>query len=152
MSGLLAGAVPRFSRHPVNRLHSVAHLFPRAERCGVYILSFTNGERYVGQSVNIVTRFGAHRRTWDDIEFLDFSPCPRARLDGLERTMITGQRDAGHRLRNITHALGPLGDSDLDPLVTPAEQYSWLNDGAIQLGTAARAEDPEQRRRHRPNY
>jgi hypothetical protein len=95
-----------FKQHRVGRLYSVAHLFPKAERCGIYVLTFANGERYVGQSVNVVTRFRTHRRTWNDIEFLDFCPCSRAKLDQLERAVIKDQRAAGYRLRNITHALG----------------------------------------------
>jgi hypothetical protein len=135
-------------------------LFPKAERCGVYILTFANGERFVGQSVDVVARFGTHRRTWVDIECLDFCPTLRTGLDALERAMITGQRVAGYRLRNITHSLGPLGESDLDPIVTPSEQYDWLNDDGAQLhdaqdradersGTVARELRRDHRRCHR---
>jgi hypothetical protein len=152
MPAVALGAVPRFAHHRVSRLYSVAHLFPKAERCGVYILGFTGGERYVGQSVNVVTRFGTHRRTYGDIEFLDFCPCPRARLAELERAVIQGQRDCGFQLRNVTHARGPLGESDLDPLISPAEQYAWLNDGGETPDVPSRVDDPEQRERHHATY
>lgn len=142
---------PRFVKHEVSKLYSVAHLFPKAKRCGIYILGFSNGERYVGQSVNVVTRFGMHRRRWDDIDELLFSPCPRAELDAFEQRMIRAQRGR-HPLRNITHALGPLGESDLDPIVAPDEQYAWLNEDAELADVQVRADDPEQRKKYRTRY
>jgi hypothetical protein len=145
--------MPRFSQYPVGRLASVAHLFPPAERCGVYILEFANGERYVGQTVNVVGRFGSHRRVHGDIEYLQFRRCPRAGLTALETAMIGRQRDAGYKLRNITHALGPLGDSDLDPVVLRAEQDAWLNDPDGGFGDQGeRVDDPVQRREHHARY
>ena len=119
-----AAQPPQFSHHDVRTLYSVAHLFPRNNRAGVYILWFTNGERYVGQATDVVTRFSSHRRRWDDIEYLDFCRTPRASLLQLEKQMIGSQLSLGKQLRNITHALGPLGDSDPDPVVTPDEQHA----------------------------
>ena len=145
--------MPRFSRYPVGRLASVAHLFPPAERCGVYILEFANEERYVGQTINVASRFGSHRRAHGDIAYLQFRRCPRARLTALETATIGRQRDAGYKLRNITHALGPLGDSDLDPVVLPAEQFAWLNDPECSFGDQGdRAGDPAQRREYHARY
>jgi GIY-YIG catalytic domain len=145
--------MPPFSQYPVSRLASVAHLFPPAERCGVYILEFANGERYVGQTVNVAGRFGSHRRAHGDIAYLQFCPCPRSSLTAFEKATIGRQRDAGYKLRNITHALGPLGDSDLDPVVLPAEQHAWLNDPDHSFEDQGdRADDPAQRREHHARY
>lgn len=141
-----------FERHDVRRLYSVAHLFPRGKRSGIYVLCFANGERYVGQTVNIVTRFGTHRRKWTDIESLLFARCPRAELNDLEIRTIRGERSRGHPLRNITHSLGPLGKSDLDPIVTKAEQYAWLNGEDEVHDVEERAEDLAQRRLHASKY
>ncbi|NIK61477.1 GIY-YIG nuclease family protein [Kribbella shirazensis] len=146
-------AVPRFSRFSVSGLHSVAHLFPKAQRCGVYILEFGNGERYVGQAVDVVRRFGNHRRIFGDIVVIEFAPCRRAELSDLERRMIQQQRARGYELRNIVHGLGPLGDSDLDPLILPSEQHAWLTDPDVAfLDDGIRAPDDELRRKHRPRY
>jgi len=59
---------------------------------------------------------------------------------------------AAYPLRNITHSLGPLGESDLDPVVTESEQYAWLNQDADLPDVEQRADDPEQRRLFAPNY
>jgi hypothetical protein len=144
--------VPRFERHRVDNLYSIAHLFPRAHRCGVYILQFGNGERYVGQAMNVVARFAAHKRRWPDIVTLDFSSCAKDTLNEFERRIITGQRSAGFQLRNITYAAGPLGGSDLDPIVTPVEQQAWLNDPHWQLDDAPRMDDEAQRLKTRPKF
>jgi hypothetical protein len=146
-------AVPSFSRYPVSGLYSIAHLFPKAQRCGVYILEFGNGERYVGQAVDVVRRFGDHRRTIGDIAFLEFAPCRRVDLSELELTMIRQQRARGHELRNVVHGRGPLGDSDLDPLVLPSEQHAWLTDPHVVFpDDGIRTEDQVQRRKYRPRY
>lgn len=135
----------QFGHHDVRTLYSVAHLFPKSVRCGVYILEFTNGERYVGQTRNVVTRFGTHRRRWDDIDSLDFCRCRVGDLHALERDVILSERSLGLPLRNIVHALGPLGVSDLDPVVSPDESYAWLN-GDCELGDVQdRIEDSRQR-------
>jgi predicted GIY-YIG superfamily endonuclease len=146
-------AVPRFSRHAVRGLYSVAHLFPKSQRCGIYILEFTNGDRYVGQAIDVVRRFGNHRHNLGDIAFVEFSACRRTQLNDLEVRMIHQQRGRGHRLRNIVHGIGPVGESDLDPLVTPSEQFTWLNDpDTILDDEGVRVDDPEQRASRRRQY
>lgn len=147
------GGRPRFDRFPVTGLGSVAHLFPQSARCGVYVLEFANGERYVGQSVDVVRRFGTHQRHHGDICFLQFRQYGRAELDLAERQMIDHQKTAGFLLRNIRYALGPVGECDLDPLVMPDEQHAWLtrSDSPGDDG-AARADDPAQRQQRRAAY
>jgi hypothetical protein len=146
-------AVPRFSRHAVRGLHSVAHLFPKSQRCGIYILEFVNGDRYVGQAIDVVRRFGNHRHNLGDIAFVEFSACRRTQLNDLEVKMIHHERGGGHRLRNIVHGTGPVGESDLDPLVSRSEQFTWLNDpDAILNDEGVRIDDPEQRASRRPQY
>jgi hypothetical protein len=61
---------PRLSakRLQVAGVQSVARLLPTARsRCGIYVLSFSNGEYYVGRTVNFMNRFQAHRRNHGDI-------------------------------------------------------------------------------------
>ena len=143
---------PLFSHHGVDTLYSVAHLFPKRARCGVYILRFRNDERYVGQAQNVVTRFSAHRRRWDDIEYIELCPYPRAELTDLEVEMIANRIRLGKVLRNITHALGPAGDSDLDPLITPDEQYAWLNSDDELPDVTERIRDTQHRAETRPKF
>lgn len=56
---------------------------------GLYRLSFDSGEEYVGQSVNVDTRFVGHRKRWDDIVTFELFPKPTGDLDGPERQLIT---------------------------------------------------------------
>lgn len=68
--------VPRFRSYDVRELESVAPLF-REERCGIYILEFSNGDRYVGQAKDVTRRFAQHRHggkhhpPWPDIVSLE---------------------------------------------------------------------------------
>lgn len=84
-----------------------------------------NGERYVGQAVDVVRRFTAHRRRWADIVAIQFSPHPTGDLDPLERDAIHRQQ-TGHPLRNKAFAIGPAGPSPLDMAVTPSQQDACL--------------------------
>lgn len=139
---------------PVQGLPSVAHLFPKARgRCGVYTLHFANGEQYIGQAVDVSTRFHVHRRTYADIVAIQFQVVPRGDLDTVEQTAIRDTQAAGVPLRNVTHALGRLYASPFDALVTIDEQHRWLHDqehpglaGSEQIDT--RVEAPAQRQRH----
>lgn len=64
----------KVERHQIDQLRSVAHLFPRSKgRQGLYALEFADGQRYIGQTVDIVGRLSAHRRTWPDISSVEFS-------------------------------------------------------------------------------
>lgn len=71
----------RFEQHELGGLLSVAHLFPRsAGRTGIFALNFADRDRYVGQAVDVVGRFAAHRRRWRDITTVEFCRVPPSRL------------------------------------------------------------------------
>jgi hypothetical protein len=135
-----------FTQHDVNALESISHLIPGNERCGIYVLSFGNGEQYVGQSVDVVTRFAAHRRRWADIVTLDWHTCHEGVLDEREKGVIAAKLAADRKLRNILWARGPLGASPLDCTVTPDDQLAWLNgEDPFDAGTIERHVDEAQR-------
>ncbi|MGC5288945.1 GIY-YIG nuclease family protein [Micromonospora sp. DT231] len=116
-------------RLKVDGLNSIAHLLPKARgRCGVYELAFADGQCYVGQAVDVVTRFCAHRRTWSDIMEIVFERVVRSQLDEVERDQIRRREAAGAQLRNVVHTTGRLGASELDVLLPPSEQRRWLAD------------------------
>jgi hypothetical protein len=95
-----------YERLPVTGLYSIAHLLPKSKRrCGIYVLSFRNGDRYVGQALDVAVRFAAHRRTYpDDIVDVAFRRVPCSQLDAMERAEISRLHKAGIPLRNVVHA------------------------------------------------
>lgn len=135
-----------FESHAVGRLQSVAHLFARSKgRCGVYVLKFGNGESYVGQSIDVVTRFGDHLRKVGDILEIEFARVPRSGLDAVEEDLIRKLEGDGVRLRNKKHVLASTAyevSSDLDLVVTPQQQNAWLCGEVDVPDTADRVGDP----------
>lgn len=93
---------------------------------GIYILEFSNGDQYVGQSIHPATRFASHRRRWQDIEAVSFTPLPPEELDRVEQEVITQKRREDVGLRNRTLLAQPFGDSPLDFIVTQEEQAAWI--------------------------
>ena len=139
-----------YERLPVVGLHSIAHLLPIGKgRCGIYVLTFRNGDRYVGQAVDVAARFGAHRATYPgDIVEVAFRRVLRADLDAVERAEIIRLHGAGVPLRNISIVPSSAGASPFDVLVTPDEQQSWLTSTRVATADPAdRPEQPEQRHR-----
>ncbi|MFN8076842.1 MAG: GIY-YIG nuclease family protein [Kineosporiaceae bacterium] len=124
------------AQHDVRGLESVAHLFPRASgRCGIYRLIFADGQEYVGQAVDVVRRFTAHRRRWADLVTMGLHRCPPERLDEVEQAVIAARRDAGAVLRNVIHVLdSPSAGTDLALVVTTDEQADWLAGGPEDQG------------------
>ncbi|WP_129588018.1 GIY-YIG nuclease family protein [Rathayibacter oskolensis] len=103
---------------------SAAALFlGRKTLCGIYVLEFENGQRYVGQTRNIVSRYATHRRHHGDVVALSFAPCPPELLDECEVEEIRRQ-EAAHSLRNLALTGWPGGSEDLG--VTVEEGRSVL--------------------------
>ena len=95
-------------------------------RRGVYVLTFADGYRYVGQTIDIVARLAAHRRRWFDITDVAFSPVPKAKqLDPIERHLIKSVGRT-HSLRNIALTSTPFPSPTLSALVDPRELTDWF--------------------------
>ncbi len=131
----------KYSRFPVIDLVSISALVPRNRR-GIYVLEFSNGEFYVGQAKNVVTRFAQHRHgntnhvePWDDIEKLWFMPIPKEmNLNAVEYLEIQRFRAEGKRLRNRMWNLGHEQPSKLDHVIPVEDQQAWaLGDGPYDL-------------------
>lgn len=107
-------------------------LIPPQERCGIYVIEFADGTKYVGQSINVVTRFANHTHgslhhgPWDDVVSLAFAPAPPLELDALESQEIARQLEAGVVLRNRKGVIHSAGPSPLDSVVTITEQKHWI--------------------------
>jgi hypothetical protein len=111
----------------VSSLFSIAHLFGSSKkRCGIYFLTFQSGLFYVGQAVDVVRRFSQHRRIHDDIVGFSFIPIFKTELDETEKALIFRAESLGLKLTNAVHVTSIEGDTDLDLVMPPAEQESWL--------------------------
>lgn len=144
-----------FVSHDVSGLLSVAHLFPKSKgRAGIYVLSFANGESYVGHSVDVVTRWQDHRRKWGDIVATDFAKVSRTDLDSVERAVIRAKQAAGVPLRNRSYALpAHTVESDLDLVIERSDQFTWLNGGNPEIpDVEERVDNEPQRLAKRANY
>lgn len=142
-------------RLKVAGLNSIAHLLPKTGgRCGIYELTFADGQRYVGQAVDVVARFHVHHRKWSDIVELAFERVDSSQLDKVERERIREREAAGVRLRNVVHTAGRLGASELDLLMPAEEQQRWLADHQpteVRLRQRPDNPVPNHRSRHQFN-
>ncbi|MFV8396132.1 GIY-YIG nuclease family protein [Corynebacterium hindlerae] len=113
-------------------MDSIAPLFPVDQRRGIYILEFENGEQYVGQALNVVTRFATHRhgsshhKPWTDIVAIQFLPVIEEHLTPIEFTHIARLRRGGIELRNKIGNFGHLQPSGLDEIISVEEQEHWV--------------------------
>lgn len=132
--------------------YSIADLFPSGERCGIYILHFTDGWFYVGQAVDITRRYVQHRQVHLDIERISFKSVGNANLDAEERVAVRTLEDAGYRLRNIALVSMPMGETDFDVVMDRAEQERWLVGGTYAESVRNRITDTELRTKYRRKY
>lgn len=119
----------RFQRYSVPEGVSLSALLPEHDsRCGIYLLHFEDGAHYVGQSVDVLTRFANHRRHWQHrIVGISFAPAPSGDLDDLERRTLQHFEREGARLYNSALVGLPMGDSPLDLEIDRVDQERWLN-------------------------
>lgn len=94
--------------------------------CGIYVLEFENDDRYVGQTVNIVSRYATHKRNHGDVTAFSFAPCDSGLLDYYERAVIRHEQRS-HNLRNLTLTDWPGGRDGLEVSLTEgaAVQLPW---------------------------
>lgn len=112
---------------PVQGLHSIAHLFrASASRCGIYLLVLADDQFYIGQSTQVVRRFAQHLKANQQVQRFAFLPAPPHQLDAREKALIFAAETAGLTLTNVVHATHDACDSDLESLLSPAQQTQWL--------------------------
>ncbi len=121
-----------FKRVELDSNTPIGPIFPADERCGIYVIEFDDGTKYVGQSIDVVKRFwdhthgSNHHSAWGDVVALSFAPAPPLELDILEKQMIQYQLDAGVLLRNRSGVLASEGPSPLDLVITVTDQKHWI--------------------------
>lgn len=119
-----------FKRWELPDASTVAPLFPEEERRGIYILEFADGERYVGQATNVVTRYSQHRHgssqhsAWEDVVAIQFCSAPQGDLNEGERRTIWEQREH-FTMRNRTFNYEHWEPTAFDALVEPEQQRHW---------------------------
>lgn len=121
-----------FQRWEIDSAASLAPLFGRSCQRGIYIIEFANGERYVGKTIHMPTRFRTHAHgskhhpAWPDIAAVQFAQVREAPLDPLEQETIRAQIHAGYELRNRTFNLGSQTPAPLDYEFSVEEQHHWI--------------------------
>lgn len=121
-----------FTRWNVNSTTGISPLIPADGRCGIYVIDFEDGSKYVGQSIDVVKRFATHTHgskhhiPWGDVVALSFAPAPPLELDVLEAQEIARQIGDGIHLRNRRGVIDSVGPSPLDSIVTVTEQKHWI--------------------------
>lgn len=107
---------------------SIADLFPKSKiRCGIYLLNFSDDTFYIGQAIDTVRRFAQHRKNYDNIIRLWFQSVKRDKLNEVEQRLIHEAEMHGLLLINKTFVSNIIGDTDLDLIISPAEQENWLD-------------------------
>lgn len=115
-----------FTRWPfISDLHP-SSVLDLQDACGVYVLEFDDGTQYVGQALNFPSRLGTHRRTYRDIEHVQFTPVPREALDETEFAVIQDRQTRGIPLRNKTMVSSFSGPAPLDLVIDEQVQAEWL--------------------------
>jgi hypothetical protein len=107
---------------------SIAHLFTEnKDRCGIYLLKFSDNTFYIGQAKDVVKRFRQHCMSYDNIVHLWFQPVEKEKLNETEERFIRNAESDGLLLKNIVHVSSIVGESNLDKIISPAEQQEWLD-------------------------
>lgn len=123
---------------------------------GHYILEFTDGQCYIGESIDLPERHKQHRGRFRDIHRIRVRPDSEATrsLHGKrhlrlhEKSLIHGAQEAGLLARNINEMATMIGASkQLDDLISPDEQRIWLTapDVANTNDTTTRADFSAER-------
>lgn len=130
---------------------SVADLFPKNDRCGLYVLEFADGAIYAGLAVDVVRRFGQHRKTHGDIVGIRFCKLAAASLAQFEAELIPHLEAEGHRMRNFALMSVVAGERGIDLLISPDDQEAWMRGFELKDG-AERVADEALRARYQARF
>jgi hypothetical protein len=144
----------RFVRWELPPATSMSAVLPEdMSRRGIYVLEFSDGELYVGQTVSLLARVATHARTWPgEIVAVRFAAVESGDLDAAERDVVARLVQAGSRLRNVDLVALPLRSAALDVLVDPVVQAAWLDGDTGPLSIGDRGRVARQRQRTEANF
>ncbi len=120
--------------------------------CGIYILHFTNGEFYVGKSINVIDRFAQHARNYHDIDKISFKQAIKSKLDEEEKRVTKLLESNGILLRNIQNVTFSYGETDFDKVMNRNLQEQWLNDLTFNDLEGVRTDNLSLRSKYRSKY
>ena len=139
--------------HDVSGRLSVADLYRRSKsRCGIYLFVFADNLCYIGKAKDVVRRFAQHRKNHSDIIRMSFQPVPIEKLDNIEQTLIHQSENMGLKLTNKAHVSHIMGETDLDYMLSPAEQELWLENPNTIFTIDNPVNDVNQRIRYQRNF
>src|SRR5665647_2460200 len=69
-------------------MSSIAGQFTYNNRCGIYILHFSNGQYYVGLAIDVVNRYAQHRLNHLDIEYVSLKEVAKTNLSKIEKETV----------------------------------------------------------------
>ncbi|ASJ72794.1 hypothetical protein [Granulosicoccus antarcticus] len=139
------------ARHVEGRA-SIAGIYGKKNRCGIYVLRFLNGEVYAGKSTDVTRRYVQHRIIHNDISHISFKRVPKSRLSAEEKAVISGLEDQDFTLRNIALTSIPKGVSDFDLVMPLAEQDEWVQTHDAPLLTGTRIQDETLRQKYQKRF
>ena len=106
---------------------SISDLFPKSKnRCGIYLLEFSDNTFYIGQAVDNVKRFSQHRNNFDNILTYWFQEVNSQNLNETEKKLIQEAEVYGLLLTNKTYVSNIIGETDLDLIISFEDQFRWL--------------------------
>ncbi len=140
---------------------SIADLYKKNERCGIYVFRIENGEYYVGQSIDCVKRFSQHIYTdIPDAQEFTCNAYDKDTLDAVEISLISEFRENGLKLRNKIGNWNPLLDyhDDLEAAVAENRKLAedkinyWLSHNLEYKLNEQKIVAPEQERLYHRNF
>ncbi len=137
---------------PVEQIRSHGLQIPRHVcRSGVYLLTFADGDRYLGRTNDIVTRVGGHSRCYEDITGVEFLPTPSGDLDATFRACEArlGALNRNHFGEDFDKKRTRRSNTRADPF---SERIRWMEENLAEGDVSRPPELPDQRERTRPNF
>ncbi len=124
---------------------SIANIFAKTKRSGIYVLHCADETYYIGKSVDVTRRYVQHRPNHPDIILISFKQVPEAEHIIAERELKYLLQQQGFALRGSEDIDLPPYKADFDPIMAPADQERWLHDCALVDLSGSRMVNPPLR-------
>ena len=106
---------------------TINDIFYKKDKCGVFILHFSDGSYYVGQALDIPKAYTRIKREHHDITHISYKNVkPEHQTE--QKIHAIQMIEKKHQLRNITLSSFPKPEHEFDLIITPEEQAIWLSE------------------------